>query len=152
MLVVCERWVGDGDRLLHTDPKFFCHSSILAVLLNRGSLRAQALCLQAVLTLALVPNWLQLRMELNLNWLTDWPRPSVAPGYIVVWHPPASCGRTHLHRIQPRPQIKVIFRHPRPDAPAIYTGASLDWRLSRGWICNITGSGSIFLRSTASLN
>ena len=28
MLVVCERWVGDGDRLLHVDPKFFFdHSS-----------------------------------------------------------------------------------------------------------------------------
>ena len=23
MLVVCERWVGDGDRLPHIDPKFF---------------------------------------------------------------------------------------------------------------------------------
>ena len=46
------------------------------------------------------------------------PKPSVAPGYIIVWHPPASCGRTHLQRIQLRPQVKVIFRHPRPDAPA----------------------------------
>ena len=50
------------------------------------------------------------------NW-TDSLKPSVAPGYIIVWHPPASCGRTHLHRIQPRPQVKVIFRYLRPDAP-----------------------------------
>ena len=28
-----------------------------------------------------------------------------------------SCGRTHLHRIQPRLQVKVIFRYLRPDAP-----------------------------------
>ena len=47
---------------------------------------------------------------------TDFPKPSVAPGYIIVSPPPASCGRTHLHRIQPRPQIKVIFWYLRPDA------------------------------------
>ena len=50
--------------------------------------------------------------ELKLT-RTDYPKPSVAPGYIIVWHPPASCGRTHLHRIQPRPQVKVIFRYLR---------------------------------------
>ena len=51
----------------------------------------------------------------DLNWL----KPSVAPVYIFVWHPPASSGRTHLHRIQPRPQIKVIFRYLWPDAPVL---------------------------------
>ena len=71
----------------------------------------------------------------------NWPNPSVAPGYIIVWHPPASCELTHLHRIQPRPQVKVIFRYLRADAPVsavpllIYAGASLNWRLSRGSIC-----------------
>ena len=59
----------------------------------------------------LVPNWLQMQLELNSNWLTHWLKPSVAPGYIIVWPPRASCGRTHLHRIQPRPQVKVIFRY-----------------------------------------
>ena len=44
----------------------------------------------------------------NSNWL----KPSVAPGYIFVWHPPASAV-----------------------PPLIYTGASLDWRLGRGSIC-----------------
>ena len=54
----------------------------------------------------------------NWNWTrTDWLKPSVAPGYIIVSRPPASCGRTHLHRIQPRPQVKVIFRYLRPDVP-----------------------------------
>ena len=53
----------------------------------------------------------------DCNW-TDKPKLSVVPGYVIVWRPPASCGRTHLHRIQTRPQVKVIFRHPRPDAPA----------------------------------
>ena len=85
----------------------------------------------------LVPNWLQL--QLNYDSL----KPSVAPGYIIVWYPPASCGRTHLHRIQPRPQFKGIFRYLRPDAPVfavvllIYTGASLDWWLCQGSICYI---------------
>ena len=75
-----------------------------AGLLNRGSLRAQALCLELVLTPR--ASYLQLQLKLNSNWL----KPSVAPGYIIVWHPTASFGRTHLHRIQPRPQVKVIFR------------------------------------------
>ena len=53
----------------------------------------------------------------NCNWNSNWPKPSVVPGYIFVCRPPASCGRTHLHRFQPRPQVKVIFRYLWPDAP-----------------------------------
>ena len=49
----------------------------------------KALCLPLALTLASCPR-LQLRLE-----LTDWPKPSVVPGYIIVQRPPASCGRTH---------------------------------------------------------
>ena len=113
MLVVCEKWVGDGDRLLRNDPKFFSfwlgcstmgHGGPKPSVWSRFSLRH------------LVPNWLQLRLELHSNWLEL--KPSVAPGYIIVWRPPASCGCTHLHRIQPRPQVKVIFRYLRLDAPA----------------------------------
>ena len=68
-------------------------------------------------------SWFSLRghpiSNCDWNWTgTDSPKPSVAPGYIIVWRPPASCGHTHLHRIQPRPQVKVIFRHPWPNAPA----------------------------------
>ena len=40
----------------------------------------------------------------NINSL----KPSVAPGYIIVWCTPASCRCTYLHRIQPRLQVKVI--------------------------------------------
>ena len=40
MLVMCQRWVGDGDRLPHIDPKFLCiiaaHLPHSAGLLNRG--------------------------------------------------------------------------------------------------------------------
>ena len=100
----------------------FCWAAQLSVL------RAQA-------------SYLQLELQLQLE-LTYWlPKLSVAPGYIIVWCPPASCGNTHLHRIQPCLQVKVIFRHPRLVAPVsalplIYTGASLDWRLGRRLICN----------------
>ena len=93
-----------------------------------GAVRTLASCPQ------LTPTATGTQLELTQ---TDWLKPSEASGYIIVWHPPASCGRTHLHRIQPRPQVKVIFRYLRPDAPVslIYTGASLDWRLGRGSIC-----------------
>ena len=47
----------------------------------------------------------------NCNW--NWPKLSVASGYIIVSHPPASAV-----------------------PPIIYTGASLDWRLGRESIYN----------------
>ena len=59
------------------------------------------------------------------NWLI---KPFVTPGYILVWHPPASCGRTHLHRIQPVHRSRWysdIF-----DRMHLF----LDWRLGRGSI------------------
>ena len=67
---------------------------IWAGLLNRRSLRAQIPSVCCWLSRGhLVPNW----PNCNCNWnLTDSPKPSVAPGYIIVWRPPASCGRTHL--------------------------------------------------------
>ena len=57
-----------------------------------------------------VCRWLSLR-HLVPNWL-NWLEPPRTPGYIIVWHPPASA---------------VLL--------LIYTGASLDWRLDRGSIC-----------------
>ena len=75
-LVVCERWVGDGDRLLNIDPKFFFdHSSTSSSsclgLLNRESLRAAgpSVC-KLVLTLA---SYLQLT-----------PTNSNRPGHLVI--------------------------------------------------------------------
>ena len=62
---------------------------------------------------------------------TDSLKPSVAPGYIIVWRPPNSCGHTHGHRIQPRPQIKVIFRYLRPDAPVSLLHRDISWLTAR---------------------
>ena len=42
-----------------------------------------------------VCRWLSLR-HLVPNW--NWLKPSVAPGYIIVWHPPASASSAYLHR------------------------------------------------------
>ncbi len=67
MLVVCERWVGDGDRLLHIDPSSSDHNntsfSFWLGLLNRGSLRAAkpSVC-ELFSRWHLVPNWLQLQL------------------------------------------------------------------------------------------
>ena len=52
MLVMCERWVGDWDRLLHDDPKFSDHrstSSSFCWAAQPRSLRTQALCLELIL-------------------------------------------------------------------------------------------------------
>ena len=99
---------------------------------------AQALSLQADSHAGILsPNWLQL--ELELNWL----KPSVASGFIFVWRPPASCGRTYL---PPSPNSTTSTGQgdiPMWSTgcicfavlPLIYAGASLDWRLGRGSIC-----------------
>ena len=75
---------------------------------------------------------------------TDWPKPSLAPGYIIVWRPPASCGRTHLP-LSPNSTTSIG----QGDIPIFstgctcfavlllfHTGASLDWRLGRRSIYN----------------
>ena len=108
MLVVCERWVGDGDRLLNINPS----SSVIAALLSHlglacltvGHWGPKALCLPLVFNSASCP-------PADSNWL----EPPQAPGYIIVSRTPASA---------------VL--------PLIYTGASFDWQLGRGSICYMT--------------
>ena len=70
MLVVCERWAGDGDRLLHRPS-----STSFSSWLNRGSLRAQSPLSAADSQFGIFSNWLKA------------PR---APGYIIVSRSPAS--------------------------------------------------------------
>ena len=78
-------------------------------------------------------------LQLNCNW----PKPSLAPGYIIVSHPPASCGHTHLP-----PSPNSTMSTGQGDIPIsstrstcfvvfllIYTGTSL-------------GRGSIYNRKT----
>ena len=77
-----------------------------AGLLNRGSWGPIALCWVLVLSTA---------SYLQLDWLqlTELP---VAPGYIIVWHPPASCGRHICPQCNPS-TVKFIPWYLRPDAP-----------------------------------
>ena len=138
MLVVCERWVvTKTDCYILTQSSSRDHSSTSS---------SSWLGCSTVGRWGPKPSvwsWFSLRGHpiSNCDWNSNclklnWPKPSVAPGYIIVWRPPASCGHTYLHQIQPHPQLEVIFRYLRPDAPVIYTGASLDWRLGGGSICN----------------
>ena len=109
MLVVCERWVRDGDRLLHIDPKFFWpwqHFFLILAWVAQPWVTEgrKALSPQAVLTLTSCP------------WLTPTPT-GTDSDRLCTWlynclHPPAS----------------AFF-------PLINTGESLDWRLGRGSIC-----------------
>ena len=59
--------------------------------------------------------------------LTELP---VTLGYIIVWHPPASCGH-HICTQLNLSTVKVIPWYLRPDALVIYTGAFLIWQLGR---------------------
>ena len=52
------------------------------------------------------------------------------PGYIILWHPPASWGVTICTQFNPS-TVNVIPWYLRPDAPVIYTGAFLIWQLGR---------------------
>ena len=78
--------------------------SRFAGLLNRGPWGPIALCWVLVLSIA---SYLQLTPTLNL---------SVAPGYIIVWHPLASCGRHICTQFNPS-TVKVIPWYLRRDAP-----------------------------------
>ena len=46
----------------------------------------------------------------------------VAPGYIIVWHPPASHGRRNCTEFNPS-TVKVISWYLRPDAPVSWLTA-----------------------------
>ena len=99
-----------------------------AGLLNQGHWGPKPLCLELVLT----PQVSYLQLELNWNWLELTNRLTQAICGTWLYNcltPTCFCGHTHLHQIQPRSQVKVIFQYLQPDAPVIYTGASLDWWL-----------------------
>ena len=113
--VMCESWVGDWTNCNILTPSSFVFSSTSsrsAGLLNRGSWGPIALCWVLILSTAF---YLQ---------LTDFNKPkwSVAPGYIIVWHPPASCGRHICTQFNPS-TVKVIPWHLRPDAPVLWSTA-----------------------------
>ena len=85
-----------------------------AGMLNRGSWGPIVLCWVMVLSNA---SYLQLT-ELQL---TELP---VAPGYIIVWHPSASCERRICTQFN-SPTVKVIPWYLRPDAPVPWSKVNM---------------------------
>ena len=122
--VMCERWVGDWTdcNILTPNSSVFSSTSFsFCWAAQPGVLRAHPSAGSWFSPQHLISNKFEL---------------SVAPGYIIVWRPPASCGR-HICTQFNSSTVKVIPWYLRPDAPVIYTGASLIWQLGRGSICNI---------------
>ena len=79
--------------------------------------------------------------DCNSNWTLpvsnsncNWPKPSVAPGYIIIWRPPASCGRRICTKFNLSTGQGDIFDHMHLFLPLIYV---FNWRLGRGSICYI---------------
>ena len=62
--------------------------------------------------------------------LTELP---IAPGYIIVWHPPASCERRICTQFSPS-TVKVIPWYLRPDAPVPWSTAGLEVNILHLWI------------------
>ena len=128
---MCERWVGnwtDCNILTPSSSVFSSTSFSFCWAAQLGVLRAQAPCWELVLTAS------NCNSNFNCNWL-QLTQISMAPGYIIVWDPPASCECRICTKFNPS-MVKVISWYLRPDAPVIYTGASLIWQLGRGSICN----------------
>ena len=122
---MCERWVRNWTNSNILTPSSFVFSSTsfsFCWAAQSGVLRAHSPLLGAgSLYSILSPSWLTPNL-LNL---------SVAPGYIIVWRSPASCGR-HICTDSTRPQSMLY--------PDIFDRMYLflDRRLGRRSICYIS--------------
>ena len=113
--VMCERWVGDWTNCNILTPSSFVFSSTsfsFCWATQSGVLRAHSPLLGAgsLYSILSPTNWLQ---------LTELP---VARGYIIVWHPPASCERRICTQFNPS-TVNVIPWYLRPDAPVTWLTA-----------------------------
>ena len=134
MFLVSERWVGDG-----TDCYIWTQSSSNHSRTSFSSWRGYSTVddwgskpsvWSWFSVRHLVPNWYCNRLPQTG---TDCPKLSVAPGYIIV-----SCNLLPVG-------VRIPNSTGQGDIPTgctcfavltlIYTGASLDWRIGRGWIC-----------------
>ena len=123
---MCERWVGDWTdcNILTPDSSIFSSTFSRSVgLLNRGSSAGCWFSLQHLFS-----NSLEL---------------SVAPGYIIVWRPPASCGLHICTQFNPS-TAKVIPWYLRPDAPVILHRCISYLTARKGSIC-YSGAKYFFL-------
>ena len=132
-LVMCERWVGDG-----TDCNILTPSSSISALLpnsagllNWGPEGPSPLSSAGSHYSSLSPTVTgtrtvtATRTELYLPRTPTEPKPSVAPGYIIVFRPPASCGLRFYTEFNPSSG--------QGDFPISSTvHLFLDWRLVEG--------------------
>ena len=144
MFFVCKRSVGDGDILLHIDPKFFL--TIAALLLHSGwaaqpwvTVGLKSSVCRWLSIRHLVPNWLQLQLELELTqavcsaWLYNC---LTCTCFLWAYASSTSTGQGDIPRSTTGFTYFAVL-------PVIYTGASLDWRLGRESIC-CKKSGNLF--------
>ena len=159
MLVVGERWVGDGNRLLHIDPKFFWpwqHFFLLRAGLGCSTVGhwgpKPSVCRWLSLR-HLVPNWLQLELELELEltqtvcgtWLYNY-----FTSTCFLW-----ADESALNSTTSTGQGDIPISSTGCTCLAvlllIYTSASLDWRLGQESIWYTTFTKYI-LRSAKVVN
>ena len=129
MLVMCERWVGNGTDCHILTQSSFDHSSTSSSFCwaaQPGSWGPKPPVWRWLSLRHLVPNcnW-NSNCDCNSNWTlpasnSNWLKPSVTPGYIIIWRTPASCTRTYLHRIQPCPQANVILQYLPTQSPTLH--------------------------------
>ena len=129
MLVVCERWVGDGDRLLHIDQHFFL---ILAGVAQPWVTEGPKPSVWRWLSLQyLVPNSLQLAQTTAGTWL-----------YNCLTFTCFCCSFTYLHRciswLTAQSRVNMLqFRHlvSKLDEVAflwlLFFFETYDWALTR---------------------
>ena len=106
---MCERWVGDWTNCNILIPSSFVFSSTsfsFCWAALSGVLRAHNPLLGAGSLYSILSPTTDSK-------LTELP---VAPGYIIVWSPPASCERRICTQFNPS-TVKVIPWYLRPDAP-----------------------------------
>ena len=117
--IICERWIGDWKELQHIYP----HPTLLAITAFLS--RSPGLLNRWLWGPASARTWFSFQ-----HLVSNWSDFLSYPGYIIIWHPPASCGVTIRTQFYPS-TVKVIPRYVRLDAPVIYTGAFLIWQLGR---------------------
>ena len=145
MLVMCERWVGDGDRLLHIDQSSSGHSSTSSTFWLGCSTVShwgpQALSLQTDSHAGILSP-----TDSNCNWNSNWLELTRTVCGTWLYFCLTSTSFLWAYASEPNSTTSTS----QGDIPIsstgytcfaalllTYTGAPLDWRLGRGSICYI---------------
>ena len=148
-------WEGVGDRkeLQHIDPHSYGHNSVSFPFSWAAQTGAWRPSLSGTWSSFqhLLSNWSELQLHNRGSWgppqlgagflyriltptdlISNWLTSCLHPGYIIIRHPPSSCGRHKSHSLNPS-TVKCLYPYiPRPDAPLITRMHFLFWQLARG--------------------